>query len=312
MIKRYQVFISSTFSDLKEERKAIIESLLNARYIPSGMEVFSASSDEQFNYIKKIIDYCDYYLIILKSNYGTISKKTGISYTEMEYNYAIEKNIPILAFINTHPEDRSLSIEESQNRKLFWSFREKIMSSRLCKMWDSSLELVPSVINSLNEEVEINPQLGWVRTNIWEEACLIDEINSLRNRKYDLECDLKELRKKSCIKLKDSEKKMVVEGIRVDIIRNQERKGQLVIDLDKIFLNMGESLKNIRNRKEMNKIVTDVVNNVYGSCFTYIDINCINRIIDFLCDKEYINRIINFGEEFIALSNKGYLYLKDS
>ena len=52
MDKRYQVFVSSTYSDLREERKSIIEVLLNAKFIPAGMELFSASNDEQFEYIK--------------------------------------------------------------------------------------------------------------------------------------------------------------------------------------------------------------------------------------------------------------------
>ena len=56
MDKRYQVFISSTYEDLKEERKELIENLLNLKYLPSGMEMFSASNEEQFKYIKKIID----------------------------------------------------------------------------------------------------------------------------------------------------------------------------------------------------------------------------------------------------------------
>ena len=44
MDKRYQVFVSSTFTDLKEERKAIIEGLLNAKYIPAGMEMLMMNS----------------------------------------------------------------------------------------------------------------------------------------------------------------------------------------------------------------------------------------------------------------------------
>ncbi|WP_342546655.1 DUF4062 domain-containing protein [Paenibacillus sp. FSL P2-0089] len=55
MNKQYQIFISSTYVDLKEERKAIIEAILNSKHIPAGMESFSASNDEQFKYIKKII-----------------------------------------------------------------------------------------------------------------------------------------------------------------------------------------------------------------------------------------------------------------
>lgn len=104
MDKRYQVFISSTYSDLKDERKQIIESLLNAKYIPAGMELFSASDDEQFKYIKKIIDNCDYYILIVAGRYGSINPNSGLSYTEQEYNYAIERGIPVLSFINRSPE----------------------------------------------------------------------------------------------------------------------------------------------------------------------------------------------------------------
>lgn len=53
MDKHYQIFISSTFMDLKEERKAVIEAILNSKHIPAGMESFSASNDEQFKYIER-------------------------------------------------------------------------------------------------------------------------------------------------------------------------------------------------------------------------------------------------------------------
>jgi Domain of unknown function (DUF4062) len=53
MNKKYQVFISSTFSDLIEERQDTIRSVLDLGHIPSGMEVFPAADVEQFEYIKK-------------------------------------------------------------------------------------------------------------------------------------------------------------------------------------------------------------------------------------------------------------------
>ena len=126
MDKRYQVFISSTFTDLKEERKAIIESLLNAKYIPAGMEMFSASNDEQFKYIKKIIDTCDYYVLIVGARYGTINPSTGKSFTEQEYDYAIEKGIPVLAFLNSNPNDLPEDKREDDKRELLEAFREKV------------------------------------------------------------------------------------------------------------------------------------------------------------------------------------------
>jgi len=38
--KRYQVFISSTFEDLQEERQEVMRALLELDCIPAGMELF--------------------------------------------------------------------------------------------------------------------------------------------------------------------------------------------------------------------------------------------------------------------------------
>lgn len=42
MNKRYQVFVSSTIEDLKEERLKVLNALLKISCIPAGMEYFSA------------------------------------------------------------------------------------------------------------------------------------------------------------------------------------------------------------------------------------------------------------------------------
>lgn len=53
--KKYQVFISSTFSDLINERRKILDVLLMADCIPAGMEAFVATDVEQFAVIKKLL-----------------------------------------------------------------------------------------------------------------------------------------------------------------------------------------------------------------------------------------------------------------
>ena len=88
MIK-YQVFISSTYKDLVSERESLIMSLLSSKYIPCGMEIFPSSSESQFEYIKRMLNLCDYYVLVLAGRYGEIGSN-GLSYTEMEYNYAVE------------------------------------------------------------------------------------------------------------------------------------------------------------------------------------------------------------------------------
>lgn len=180
MDKRYQVFVSSTYVDLKEERKAIIESLLNAKYIPAGMEMFSASNDEQFKYIKKIIDSCDYYVLIIGGRYGTINPSTGISFTEQEYDYAISKKIPVLVFLHEDPYNLPHEKRDDENKALLKSFRDKASMNRLCRMWKSPSELMANVIISLGEEVYENPQLGWMRGSMYDSAELLSQINDLR------------------------------------------------------------------------------------------------------------------------------------
>jgi hypothetical protein len=90
MVKKYQVFISSTFRDLIDERQDTIRSVLDLGHIPSGMEIFPAADVQQFEYIKKIIDECDYYILIIGARYGSVDTD-GVSFTEKEYAYAVER-----------------------------------------------------------------------------------------------------------------------------------------------------------------------------------------------------------------------------
>lgn len=180
MEKRYQVFISSTYEDLRAERKEIIENLLNAKYVPSGMEMFTASNEEQFKYIKKIIDDCDYYVLVLGGRYGSINSETGKSFTEMEYDYAREKDIPILAFVQDKPYDLPSDKREHERIDLFDTFRNKVLTnSKMSKFWTEKSDLISSVIISLVQIVDECPRIGWVRGE-HDFTTLLEEINSLR------------------------------------------------------------------------------------------------------------------------------------
>jgi hypothetical protein len=86
--KKYQIFISSTFEDLTEERRLVTEAILSMNHIPVGMELFAAGNEDQWTFIKNRIQESDYYIVIIAERYGSIGPK-GISYTEMEYRYAI-------------------------------------------------------------------------------------------------------------------------------------------------------------------------------------------------------------------------------
>ena len=94
---KYQIFVSSTYDDLKKEREQVLKATLEMGHIPVGMEMFSAADEEQWKIITRQIDECDYYVVIVAQRYGSVVE--GISYTEKEYDYAVAKSIPVLGFI---------------------------------------------------------------------------------------------------------------------------------------------------------------------------------------------------------------------
>jgi hypothetical protein len=54
--KKLQVFVSSTYEDLKEERQAAVEAILSAGHIPAGMELFAAGDEPQMQVIRDWIE----------------------------------------------------------------------------------------------------------------------------------------------------------------------------------------------------------------------------------------------------------------
>ena len=156
MGKKYQVFVSSTYEDLKEERRKVIEVLLFGDCIPVGMEYFPASNDEQMEVIKRYIDECDYYILVIGDRYGSVNPKTNKSYIQMEYEYAEEKGIPICVFIKENQEN-------CKKDKDLTEFCDKIKPKKMCGFWKDENELALNILKSLSDLKNRNPQGGWVR-----------------------------------------------------------------------------------------------------------------------------------------------------
>lgn len=196
--KKYQVFISSTYSDLIEERRKILDVLFMADCIPAGMEAFVAVDTEQFEVIKKVIDLCDYYVLIIGKRYGSIHPETGVSYTEMEYDYAIEHNIPVLVFAIDESVELDQSKIETDTDKILKlkSFRTKAMTNRLASIWKTTDDLTGKLaVSIMKAKVEIK-RPGWQRAVDFDEASLRREIMELKDRNENLLEDLKKAESK--------------------------------------------------------------------------------------------------------------------
>lgn len=166
--KRYQIFVSSTFADLKEERKMVMQAILERKGFPAGMELFPAKDKRQFDYIKQVIDDSDYYLLIIGARYGSLDDD-GVSYTEKEYDYAVSKEIPVIAFL--HSDIRSIPLgkadDDKELRLKLEAFRTKVQTGRLVNYWENAHDLKAKVVSSLVDafEDQDRPRIGWVRAN---------------------------------------------------------------------------------------------------------------------------------------------------
>jgi hypothetical protein len=156
-MKRYQVFVSSSFEDLVDERRLAALALINHGYLPSGMEMFAATPGEIWPYIEAAIRHSDYYVLLLKERYGSIADGLDVSWTHREYNYARSLGKPIIAFLY-----------RSSNARFdppLVAFREEVMKERLVRFWNDAQDLTVAMLGSVQEAVQHYPAPGWIRTD---------------------------------------------------------------------------------------------------------------------------------------------------
>lgn len=186
---KHQVFVSSTYKDLIDERKEVIHALLELDCIPAGMELFPATDEDAWSLIKDVIDNCDYYILIMGGKYGS-TNSDGISFTEMEYNYAVEVNKPIISFIHEILDDLPASKMERAElaQQKLNSFREKVQIKH-CKFWSSATDLGGKVSRSLVQLRKRHPSDGWVPGRYAADAKMLREFQTMRARVTELEAE---------------------------------------------------------------------------------------------------------------------------
>ncbi|CAK0747335.1 DUF4062 domain-containing protein [uncultured Gammaproteobacteria bacterium] len=199
-VVRYQVFLSSTFEDLREERQQATQAILETGGFPSGMELFPASDDSQWHLIKRVIDESDYYIVIVGGKYGSIGPD-GRSFTEMEYDYAVKQGIPVLGFVRDDADNIPSKFTEKTEdlRVKLNSFREKVLT-RVCRKYRTPAELGMAVMKSLVSESRVRPRVGWVRADqartevdMQRERELFEKLEAARATNDELERKIRDM-----------------------------------------------------------------------------------------------------------------------
>lgn len=188
MDKRYQVFVSSTFTDLKDERQGVLKAILELDHMPAGMELFPATDASAWQLIKDVIDASDYYVLIVGGRYGSLDE-TGIGYTEKEYDHAVATKKPVVPLLHEKPDNlpRDKTETDASAWKRLTGFREKVEKRHTCVYWKNSEDLKSKVIVGLTAIIKRQPMVGWVRADQVPAGATLVEVLTLRNRVAELE-----------------------------------------------------------------------------------------------------------------------------
>lgn len=324
MEKRYQVFISSTFADLEEERKEVMEAIINLNCFPAGMEMFPAADIEQFEYIKTIINQSDYYILVIAGRYGSVAED-GKSYTEKEYEYAKEKGIPVLVFVKKNIENILVSKIDNSPELMgkLLKFRESAMKNRLAKYWNEKMELKYIVSDSLSKAFKMNPRDGWIKGDTPTSTATLIELEKLRKEKELLEEKIEELNLKA-----NKKKRMQTLSQGDDLFRIEYKfegyteygdrvynNEYIDISWNKIFITLAELIRDgfiVENdaKEKFEWSLIDYVNKGYD--ILQISDKTFN-IIKYQLEAIELLEIINSSDlELLSLTETGKKMLRDS
>ncbi|MBI4732003.1 MAG: DUF4062 domain-containing protein [Chloroflexi bacterium] len=233
MNSKLQVFISSTYLDLISERQAAVEAILKSGNIPAGMELFTAGDKSQWEVIQRWISDCDIYMIILGGRYGSIEPSSGLSYTELEYDFAVSSGKPYFAVvINEDALENKIkaigsSILEKDNQEKLKNFRTKVLS-KMSSFFSDYKDVKLAVLETIPQLAQEYELKGWVRaTEIPDTKALADELSKLY-------AENKELREK-------------INKPRANTPNTEEEFSELLDLLKSIKVNIAKAKQNFRN-----------------------------------------------------------------
>jgi Domain of unknown function (DUF4062) len=167
MDKRYTIFISSTYEDLRAARQEVIVAILQSHCFPITMEYFPASNHSPAKLIEQFLENSDYVILIIADKYGSVpGNDSEKSYTQMEYELAVEKGIPVLAFIRDKEIISAPDSKDQLEEKLkLEKFINTVKANKTAKSWKTPQELTNLALQAITEAKTSSPRPGWVRNN---------------------------------------------------------------------------------------------------------------------------------------------------
>lgn len=231
--------------------------------------------------------------VSIGKRYGSVHPDTGKSYTEMEYDYAIEQGIPVLVFaIDDNVKLASDKTEADEDKKdKLKKFRTKAMTNRLASIWASTEDLTGKLaISIMKAKTEIK-RPGWQRAVDFDEASLRREIMTLKSENEQLANDLKVAREEISSLTEQNNIAFEDQGIKIeyhyyDYEAHRTRYGSVTTNLKEIFKVIATEMMDVSITE--NSIEDTIKTNFYSGDNT-VHLN----------DSQFVKKILN---QFRALN----------
>lgn len=97
--QRVPIFVSSTYRDLELHRAEVERRLVGLEQIVKGMEYFGSSPDTPLETCLKQISECRLFILLVGASYGSVYSDSKKSFTELEYEFAVKNQIPVLIYL---------------------------------------------------------------------------------------------------------------------------------------------------------------------------------------------------------------------
>ena len=173
---RKTVFLSSTRSDLHAFRQAASEAIQRLGYYSEEMEVFGARDDSPLEVSLAKVSDSDIYIGLLGVFYGSVPPGHDRSFTEMEFDTAVQAGIPRLMFLTAEDWEPTAAISQTaRNRAKQQAFRQRVMQAHTCDTFSSPDELAAKVTSALAQLETKRPR----RRLLWPVVALLTLVVAL-------------------------------------------------------------------------------------------------------------------------------------
>lgn len=151
------IFVSSTYRDLAACRAEVEKQLVGLEQVVKGMEYFGSSSHTPLEVCRNKLRECKLMILLLGVSYGSIEPSSGKSYTELEYEYATELGIPVLAYeadLSSQNTGIPLDAIDYENKIRLDEFKKTVEKAHLISRFTSIDDLGKRITHDVPAELE--------------------------------------------------------------------------------------------------------------------------------------------------------------